>query len=173
MSDTLTATQVGKKIRLVWTYTPAPSWPDASGYIYNEGEHGDMWVEGYSSSSSNTFTRHDDYLHLYAVFNNEIAAVTDKKVDLTNISYVKMQFQYYDNDVYYDRMAELDVSNLSGEWYIRFHIFVDANWSSLYAYFIASDVKDARYNVYDVRSVDLITTFISEGDVKIKKVWLE
>lgn len=92
MSDTLTATQVGKKIKLVWTYAPAPSWPDANGYIYNEGEHEDMWVEGYVVfEGAQQWSKESDHLYQYVEFMFSGALTTVDKVDLTDHDYVKVE----------------------------------------------------------------------------------
>lgn len=95
MSDTLTATQVGKKIKLVWTYAPAPSWPDANGFIYNEGEFEDMWVPGYSSGSG-IQSKESDHLFLRGGTSfssrDERTYVTDKMIDVTNYNALKIEW---------------------------------------------------------------------------------
>jgi hypothetical protein len=145
MSDTLTATQVGKKIRLVWTYTPAPSWPDVQGYIYNEGEHEEMWEVGLHQSGA-TPTKRPTTLRITAEDDAEASFVTTQRIDLTPYSSLKINM-YFVTDVgeghiivssnqtgsLEDYTANvtlwgspgtntLNVSNLSGEYYIRIHV---------------------------------------------------
>lgn len=96
MPDQLIAQQVGKKIKLVWTYAPAPSWPDANGFIYNEGEFEDMWVPGYSSGSG-VQSKESDHLFLRGGTSfssrDERTYVTDKMIDVTNYNALKIEWQ--------------------------------------------------------------------------------
>ena len=95
MSDQLIAQQVGKKIKLVWTYAPAPSWPDANGFIYNEGEFEDMWVPGYSSGSG-VQSKESDHLYLRGGTSfssrDERTYVTDEMIDVTNYNALKIEW---------------------------------------------------------------------------------
>jgi len=155
MSDTLTATQVGKKIKLVWTYTPAPSWPDANGYIYNEGEHEEMWIEGMKRFGGGIYSlsKESDHLYISAAGDDMMGVIADtswvtaEKVDLTAHNKVKVDLSGTDvtrlvvSDIQMDlsytqtaslnlfspsrQVYELDVSGLSGEYYIRVHAWSD------------------------------------------------
>ena len=95
MPDQLIAQQVGKKIKLVWTYAPAPSWPDANGFIYNEGEFEDMWVPGYSSGSG-VQSKESDHLYLRGGTSfssrDERTYVTDEMIDVTNYNALKIEW---------------------------------------------------------------------------------
>ena len=130
MSDTLTATQVGKKIKLVWTYTPAPSWPDANGFIYNEGEFEDMWVPGYSSGSG-VQSKESDRLYLRGGLSfssrDERTYVTDEMIDVTNYNALKI------------------------EWHVQ------AMWGGLGALIVSTN-KMGNYLTYDAQLAQAIDT---------------
>jgi hypothetical protein len=161
MSDTLTATQVGKKIRLVWTYTPAPSWPDAQGYIYNEGQHEDYWVEGMKwGRGTYSYSKESDHLYVSVAgeegYISETSWVTDSKVDLTAYNKVKVDFsgtgttRLVVSDIQMGisfqyvallnlfspprQVYELDISGLSGEYYIRVHAWTEGDNVKVYCY---------------------------------------
>ncbi len=132
---------------------PSVSFPDKNGYIYNEGEHEDMWDVGYSSGPGSQ-SKEIDHLYLAAGEDGDPETpwfpgengirtyVLDNTIDLTSwdtvkadIVRVKASAPFYLNAgtekmVYFDQMqgaatasgvVSIDVSELSGHYYIRLH----------------------------------------------------
>jgi hypothetical protein len=139
----LSAQQVDNKIHLTWQY-PQPTWPDAQGYIYKEGENSDKWVRGYSTYGS--------YSNIIKNADNIQVSASDWEygVDLTSINSIEIDWRgtltgsfgnaalvvstnkiaslgtynarILKTNVSFSRLIEtLNVSGLSGEYYIRVH----------------------------------------------------
>jgi|GEM_PF-7059374 len=142
------------------------SWPDTNGYIYNEGEYEDYWVAGYVNHEDATFSKETGYLFLENWrIGYEVGCVTDEAVNLTNFNYIKI----YGTGLTYSLYTfSVDVSGLSGSYFIRFHIQATEYYASLHM--IASSVRMGNCSVYDA-----ITThwLMSTQESKIYKVWLE
>ncbi len=66
------------------------NWPDELGYIYNEGEHDDMWVEGYNEGV--VLTKGENYLQFSPGEPHEAAWVTSETIDLSGHDTLKVQF---------------------------------------------------------------------------------
>jgi len=128
--------------------TPAV-WPDGDGYIYNEGEFEDYWVEGHSNGDGEQ-SKESTYLYLYAsdAVNGVRTWVTDEEVDLTDVDSIKVTISNWSGLVSTgaliassiktggtgdydaretftaDGTVTLDVSALSGDYYVRVHVTV-------------------------------------------------
>jgi hypothetical protein len=124
-----------------------PSWPDAQGYIYNEGEHEEMWVVGEASSGS-VLTKELDHLKASCPEDRRGTWVTDVKVNVSNFSVLKVTWLYTNEwtsggvtlglatskigyayiaslaeYAWFDstpRTSSLDISGVTGEYYVHF-----------------------------------------------------
>ena len=137
----------------------APSWPDANGYIYNEGQYEDMWVPGYTDGA--VLSKETDHL-LISITKNATDSgtwVTDQKIDLTNyntlelcadlmpveinnaqliVSTEKMaDYSVYDVTSTISWMSwrtTADISSLEGEFYIRIYFMETGSGAKLKIY---------------------------------------
>jgi len=128
-------------------------WPDSQGYIYNEGEHEEMWVEGMKRWGDGVYylSKESNHLYISAAGDDMMGVIADtswvtaEKVDLT--AYNKAKFDLSGSGVVRPAVSdiqmglsdsmtaflnlfspsrqvyELDVSGLSGEYYIRVHAY--------------------------------------------------
>ncbi len=145
---------IGVAMRALMGAVGRALWPDAQGYIYNEGAYEDRWIEGYTEGNQDyiTATRESDHLYIRADTDFTVPGYTwviDQPVDLTNINTVHIEWEHTGESAHYaerrlhattnpdgysdddaniwsatptERTEEvLDVSGLSGEYYIGVH----------------------------------------------------
>ena len=126
------------------------AWP---GYLYNEGKEQIPWVEGYDSGIGTTRVRTKEINHLLITLisaaGGDLAWVTDKAIDMTQISTIKLDWEFVDSNhthialcVSSNKMGDredfearfqysgvdkardvdsLDVASLSGNFFVRAH----------------------------------------------------
>ena len=88
--------------------------PDADGYIYNEGDYEDKWEEGYvtfGDDRDDEFTKEDDHISIYVddglAEETEYAVVIEETVDLSEIGCIEIEWEA---EYAYDGSAYLVVS---------------------------------------------------------------
>lgn len=138
-----------------------PVWPDAQGYIYREGQHEEMWVEGYRIGLG-AQGKLPDHLYAFAEQSPSIQErtwVINQPLNLTGYDSIKIDALTettkgkallvvsgnkdgsHDQEVAAEasiitggerEIFTLDVSGLSGEYYIRIHVRTAGRGNSNY-----------------------------------------
>ncbi len=149
-------------------------WPDGDGYIYNESEHEDEWVEGYSVSTGSV-SEENDHLYLHASNSSALAVrtwVTGEKVDLTNFDTLYVDWENLGDD----SIANSSILNISDDkdgTHMEFEeqILVRRDFSRQTDSLDISELSDEWYVRAHAR--DSYTNGATDSTVKVYKVWLE
>ena len=134
-------------------------WPDGEGYIYNEGDYEDMWVEGFFGGGDQWKDTDHLFLEHYSSPGDHVTWVTGEKIDLAGISHVKADIDGV--------TRTLDVSALNGFYYIRIHL-LSGGVAGDFLSIVASTSKDG-----DQSENDAIESEFHGLSANIYKVWLE
>jgi hypothetical protein len=138
-------------------------------YLYIEGVGQDDWVEGYSAGAG-TQSKEADHLYLAAAdgFVTERTYVKDDVFDLSSYSKIKVDWDYGDGRI----EEEIDISALSGSFYVRVHHQCFDVLSELrYAYLIVSTGKMNPASNYPLEPAYMERA--AGTWLKVYKVWLE
>lgn len=132
-------------------FASSRNWPDADGFIFNNGEHDGMWGEGFKYGAG--IQSKGAQLDLYAANSGDIEEITYvsiKSINFTNVDAIEIDWQNFgdsrnqnrsylvvssnpdgDHSEYDEQIAETedffrktsvkDVSHLSGHYYVRIH----------------------------------------------------
>jgi len=163
LAPEISVIQENGNIRVSWIY-PEP-FPDAEGYIYNEGTHEDEWVEGYIAYDSQ-MVKQDNHILLDCdeVFDAEATAVTDDLISLDDWVFVKAEGVFSWGASW---ALSVDISGFTGDYYVRVHHVLDEYGETV---LIVSTDKDSSFMTYDAR--DMVSGS-EDTQSRVYKVWLE
>ena len=156
-------------------------WPYYNNRLYYQGDHGDLWefaeIEA-NTQYSQSFRTEDIYMDFGTIeaadIPSDVIVVTKHAVDLTNISSVKW---YHLRHLWEPVTRTVDVSGLSGEYFIRIHLAIDEalNWDVVILNRLCvSTTKFGGYDNYNARSGTISYTSLPQTvSQETYKVWLE
>jgi len=149
-------------------------WPDLDGYIYNEGVHGDRWIEGYTKDDANNEKR-DNYLYSEGEGGfDEGTWVTNSRINFSEWDTLKIDWVISRSDGAdaNHTVSEIDVSEIEEEFYVRIHGYGSMGFSvAKIAVAVTQDESNDWGIVADagINASDWGTDF----ELRVYQVWLE